>query len=246
VYIPTGPIIMGSDPDQDSDAYEDEQPQHEVTLPDFYIARYPVTVSQFRAFVEESDHQVQDPRSLTGIANHPVVYVTWHEALAYCDWLARQLRLSDKTPAPLASLLREGGWRVTLPSEAEWEKAARGIDGRIYPWGEGVDPEKANYGETGIGGTSAVGCFPAGASPYGLLDLSGNVWEWTRSLFKDYPYLPEDGREDLEAAGSRVLRGGALGYPLSLRCAFRLRYDPDLRDYSFGFRVVVSPSTPDR
>jgi formylglycine-generating enzyme required for sulfatase activity len=180
--------------------------------------------------------------------------VSWHEALAYCDWLTQELREWDGTPEPLSTLLREEGWVVTLPSEAEWEKAARGGEGkRRYPWGDYPEPNRANYGDTGIGTTSAVGCFPGGASPAGVEDLSGNVWEWTRSLWGedwqepnfDYPYDSEDGREDLEAGDDvgRVLRGGAFGYTvIHVRCAFRdYRLNPLYRYGDYGFRVVVSP-----
>jgi formylglycine-generating enzyme required for sulfatase activity len=240
VEIPEGPFLMGEG---------DEQ--HELTLPAYYIARYPVTVAQFRAFVNASGHQPGDPDSLRGAANHPVVWVSWHDALAYCTWLTETLRRWEGTPAPLMMLLREEGWLVTLPSEAEWEKAARGTDGRRYPWGEEPDPERANYDETGIGTTSAVGAFQDGASPYGVEELSGNVWKWTRSLwgkdFSDpeftYPYDPEDGRENLEAGNEvlRVLRGGAFfDSPSGVRCAARDGYFPNYRDLTFGFRVVVS------
>ena len=224
VEIPAGPFTMGSDKARDSDAYDDEMPQHPVTLPAYYLARWPVTVAQFRAFVEDAKFAPADPDCLQGVANHPVVDVSWHEALAYCRWLTEKLRASDETPEPLATLLRKGGdgrgpWQVTLPSEAEWEKAARGTDGRIYPWGNDPDPNRANYGDTGIGGTSAVGCFPGGASPaYGVEELSGNVWEWTRSLWgkgirDGYPYKPGASRENLDAPGDvhRVVRGGAFG-----------------------------------
>jgi formylglycine-generating enzyme required for sulfatase activity len=180
------------------------------------------------------------------------VWVSWHEALKYCEWLTERLRAWDETPEPLATLLREEGWRITLPSEAEWEKAARGTDGRIFPWGEQADSERANYNDTGIGTTSAVGCFPDGASPYEVEDLSGNVWEWTRSLWGteigkpdfEYPYDPEDGREDLRAADDvrRVLRGGSFLNDVALvRCAIRYRLYSINQWAYYGFRVVASP-----
>ena len=263
VEIPAGPFMMGSDPKRDPNAQADEQPQHEVTLPTYYIARYPVTVAQFNAFVDIKKHTPADTSSLRGLPNHPVVNITWNDALAYCDWLTEVLRQWPDTPPPLAGLLRQNNWQVTLPSEAEWEKAARGplpspLQGegagmRVYPWGDEFDPDKANTSETGIGSTSAVGCFPAGASPYGLFDLSGNVWEWTRSLwgkeeqkpdFK-YPYDPKDvRREDLKAPQEirRVLRGGAFDdHQWGARCASRLGVNPVYRVWYGGFRVVVSP-----
>jgi formylglycine-generating enzyme required for sulfatase activity len=226
-----------------------------VELSPYYIARYPVTVAQFRAFVEDSGFQPGDADSLRGVDNHPVVWVRWQEALVYCDWLTQRLREWKGTPEPLATLLREEGWVVTLPSEAEWEKAARGSeDRRRYPWGSDPDPNRANYTDTDIGSTSAVGCFPSGASPYGVEDLSGNVWEWTRSLWGTgfsepdfgYPYDFEDGREDLEAGDDvrRVLRGGAFLHDTwYVRCAYRSGYSPNLRYGHRGFRVVASPSS---
>jgi formylglycine-generating enzyme required for sulfatase activity len=242
VEIPEGSFVMGSDKAQDEMAYDDEQPQHELTLPTYYIARYPVTVVQFRAFVEDSGFQPGDADSLRGVDNHPVVWGSWHEALAYCDWLTQELREWDGTPEPLATLLREEGWVITLPSEAEWEKATRGSeDKRRYPWGDDSDPNRANYDDTGIGSTSAVGCFPGGASPCGAEDLSGNVWEWTRSLYENYSYDPGDGWENLEEEGRRVLRGGAFRNSEDfVRCAFRNGNYPLIRSYAYGFRVVVS------
>jgi formylglycine-generating enzyme required for sulfatase activity/tetratricopeptide (TPR) repeat protein len=178
------------------------------------------------------------------LANHPVVGITWYEALAYCRWLDAELRSSPQTPAALRKLL-DKGYGVCLPSEAEWEKAARGAeDRRRYPWGDEVDPEGANTAETGIGSTSAVGCFPKGASPCGCLDLAGNVWEWTRSVYKAYPYEAEDGREKLGAGPevARVVRGGSWNsHAEGARVALRFRDVPFSRDVYLGFRVCLSP-----
>jgi formylglycine-generating enzyme required for sulfatase activity len=170
--------------------------------------------------------------------NQPVVGVNWYEAIAYCLWLTTQLRHLGELGVDEI---------VLLPTEAQWEKAARGADGRIYPWGNNLDPNLANCHETGLRVTSAVGCFPGGASSYGCLDMAGNVWEWTSSLFKKYPYSSTDGRENLEASneGLRVLRGGAwLGGQRYARCAFRLRFGPYNGHFDFGFRIVVSPISP--
>jgi formylglycine-generating enzyme required for sulfatase activity len=262
VEIPEGKFLMGSDKLRDQAAFEHEFPQHEVLLPTYYMARYPVTVDQFRVFVQDSGYQPRDEDSLRGTATHPVVNVTWYDALKYGEWLTEKLRaIAHQRVGETANQrellafwagLRDGTLRVTLPSEAEWEKAARGSDGRIYPWGNDWDNDKLNA-EMNIGRTSAVGCFPAGASPYGLLDMSGNVWEWTRSLWgKDwekpefkYPYDPNDKRrEDLNASREirRVLRGGAFRYDQrGVRCAYRDWVGPDDGDDVGGFRVVVSP-----
>jgi formylglycine-generating enzyme required for sulfatase activity len=211
-----------------------------------------VTVAQFRTFVEQSGYQPAAENSLCGLDNHPVVNVTWYDAMQYCQWLTEQLRQWPQTPEPLATILREGG-QVTLPSEAEWEKAARGVDGRLYPWGNEFNANKANTGETGINRASAVGCFPQEVSPYSVLDMAGNVWEWTRSLWEQedktpysYPYDPEDGRERFEVPNNlrRVLRGGAVWDDQRLaRCAFRYGGGPDHRVDGGGFRVVVLPKT---
>ena len=232
IDIPAGPFLMGSDPAQDQQAYGDEQPQHEVTLPAYRIGKYPVTVGQFRRFVVESGYKPRDNRCPEGIANHPVVNVTWHDARAYCAWLTEVWRAAGKITV---------AEEVRLSTEAEWEKAARGTEGLIYPWGDEPDPERANYDKTGIGSTSAVGCFPGGASPYGCLDMAGNVWEWTRSIEQDYPYKADDSREDLEGKGLRVQRGGSWNNNARVaRCAYRYRYFPDYFNDNYGFRMVVS------
>ncbi len=249
IEIPAGDFKMGDS-------------LHRVSLPHYYLAHWPVTVAQFTAFARDSGHKPSYPNCLNGITNHPVVYVTWHETMAYCRWLNEQLReLAHErlaTEKPLSEPerrfwrgLADGSLGVGLPSEAEWEKAARGDDGRIYPWGSEPDPNRANYDKTGLNATSAVGCFPGGASPYGCEEMSGNVWEWACGLFGDYAYPPEgterQRREDPAAGGRRVLRGGAFYLDArSARCAARLVYFPVYRLDGCGFRVVASPFFSDR
>jgi hypothetical protein len=136
-----------------------------------------------------------------------VRWVSWHDAQAWCDWLNETLATSPACAgSPIARLVREQGWRVALPSELEWEKAARGgLGGSVFPWPGDADPNRANYGDSQIGDTSAVGCFAANG--FGLFDMVGNVWEWTRSIRLPYPYDPTDPkREDLKA-GDDVLSG---------------------------------------
>ena len=176
---------MGSDPKIDSNAREEEFPQHELYLPTYYMAKFPVTAGQWQNYVKASGHQPKNEDSLNGISNHPVVHVIWYETLGYCEWLNQELKNSKQTLEKLKNLL-ENGWRIGLPSEAEWEKAARGTDGRIYPYGNKYSPQKGNTGETGIETTSSVGCFVNGNSPFECLDMSGNVWEWTRSVYSKY------------------------------------------------------------
>lgn len=243
VRIPGGTLSMGSDKALDPLAYDDEvcgQGQGPVELSDFYIGRYEVTVAQFRTFVSATGLVPGDPEGLNGPPQHPVTRVSWNEAARYCAWLEHTLTGSSETPEEIRELLRQG-WRVSLASEAEWERAARGADTRTYPWGEGIDAGRANFSGARVGGTSSVGSFPQGASPYGVLDLSGNVWEWTRSRFVPYPYDPADGREDDAAEGDRVLRGGYFGsHGGGVRIARRHHRSPDFRDDNVGFRVVIS------
>lgn len=203
---------------------------HRVSLGTFYVSRVPITNAQYQIFVEATGHRLppgwDDDRPAKEMLSHPVVTVNWHDALAYCGWLSQVT-----------------GTRITLPSEAEWEKAARGSqDQRAYPWGEGFEATRCNCRELGLEATTPVGVFPDGASPYGVLDMAGNVWEWTRSVDADYPYDPTDGREDLAAGGARVLRGGAFSFESSFaRCAARDWSVPGNGDRRVGFRVVVSP-----
>ena len=252
VEIPAGPFQMGSDPNQDSAAYEDEQPQHTVDLPTYYMARYPVTVAQFRAYLRATERAPHDEDSLRDLANRPVRWITWHEALAYCRWLTETLSTWDDTPEPFATWLRSGDergrrWQITLPSEAEWEKTARGPDGRINPWDGELTAEHANCDYSRIGNTSAVGCFPKGRTPYEVADMCGNVWEWTRSIYDgfSYPYDPEDSRRENLAAGDdvrRVLRGGSFDPNEGLvRCAARYDFNPYFVLVFYGFRIVAAP-----
>ena len=259
-YVPPGPFWMGEGSDEHLNKRLDYG---------YWLARYPVTVAQFQTFVEAAGQRSRGPSSLP---NHPVVKVSWRDALAFCRWLTDRWWTEGRLPA---------GWSVQLPSEAEWEKTARGglkvpveplivtveatsrsprqtslrdnpLPKRRYPWGDAPDPNRANYNKTGIGTTISVGCFPGGRSPYGVEDLSGNVWEWTRSVWgKDwrkpdfqYPYDPRDGREHLEFDDDyrRVVRGGSFGRDEEdVRCAVHYFRSPYVFYRNIGFRVVVAP-----
>ena len=189
IKIPAGTFLMGSKKEADPDASESELEQHTLELTTYYMARYPVTVAQFHQFVEAKSYTF-DRWRLKSMDNHPIVDITWYDAIEYCRWLNEKLchiapamRHQSEKPDATAFLdgLANGNLTVTLPSEAEWEKAARGADDRLFPWGNEADPNRANIAESGIGETSAVGCFPDGASPYGVMDMAGNVWEWMRA-----------------------------------------------------------------
>ena len=229
VLVPAGEFLMGSDPGVDKDAVPDEQPQHTLYLPEYYLGKTPVTNAQYLKFAQATDHHHPEhwkggkpPR---GKEHHPVVHVSWHDATAYCKWLAETTRKPFR-----------------LPNEAEWEKGARGTDGRIYPWGNRWDAERCNAVSGLPGETTPVEAYPEGASPYGLLDMVGNVWEWCSTQYRDYPYQPDDGREDPEGSGRCVLRGGAwLDFQSSGRCAFRSMEFPGHSGFDTGFRVAASP-----
>ena len=243
VAIPAGPFQMGGDQTTDAQAFENERwsgasAQGTLNLPVFHIGRYEVTVAQFAVFVAATGFGADD-QALGGPPTHPVSAISWPDALAYCRWLDATLRESPVTPPGLSRLLRDGS-RVTLPTEAQWEKAARGPDGRIYPWGSEPGRDRANYQGQG---TTPVGSYPCTDCSYGLLDMSGNVWEWTRSPYQPYPFDPADDREGLDADALWVMRGGSYTDPeRNVRAATRGGGDPGARRAFIGFRVAVSGS----
>ncbi len=238
----------------DEEVDDDEINDTLTPTPAFHIGRYAVTVAQFRAFVQASGQAPGDPDALRGPDNHPVVNVSLHEALAYCEWLQDRL-LNDPALAawPLGAALQQGLLQVCLPSELEWEKAARGgLQDQVFSWGDEADPERANYWDTGVMSTMSVGSFLANG--YGLHDMLGNVWQWMRSLWKalddgaSNAYPPVAGLQRFEAldAGDenpRLVRGGAWVDERGVaRCAYRGINLPDNRDDGMGFRVVLRSS----
>jgi formylglycine-generating enzyme required for sulfatase activity len=217
--VPKGKFIMGSND------YDDEKPQHTLDIPyDYWMGRFPATNAQYIQFTTKN--------FLKGKEDHPVVDVSWSGAKKYVKWLDDEYKLQ----LPKGLLFR-------LPSEAEWEKAARGTDGRVYPWGNTFDKNKCNTSEGGKKDTMPVGLYsPQGDSPFGCADMVGNVWEWTRSLYKPYPYQANDGREDEKDTSSpRGLRGGSWRYLEDLaRLASRGNLHPYVRWGSDGFRVALA------
>ena len=231
VFIPGGTFIMGS-----GDGSSNYQPEHKVYVADFYIDRWPATNAEYKKFVDDTSYPVPhytvswcdtrgynwDPETRMypeDKADHPVVLVTWEDAIAYAGWAHKR-----------------------LPTEAEWERAARGLNGRRYAWGNEFLAGRSNSKEAGLGRTSPIGHFsPDGDTPEGLVDMVGNVWEWTSSLFAPYPYDPNDGRESRQATGFRVLRGASwLNDANVAHCLSRL--DGDFRFFNnVGFRCAVSP-----
>jgi len=238
------------------------------TEPDFWIARYPVTYAQYRAFVEAEDG-FHNPEWRRGLAaprdqreapgeqqfkywNHPAENVSWHDAIAFCRWLTAQVKAKVEVKADgweslLPKEVADGhDWKITLPTEWQWEKAARGHDDRPYPWGPEYKPGYANvseiYGEKGphyLQKTSAVGMYPQGASPYDVLDMSGNVWEWCLNEYEKPDRIQEEGD------AWRVLRGGSWGNVVGRASALaRLRTWSDPRYVDVGFRVVMVSSSP--
>jgi len=239
VEIPGGEFQYG---DESEYAAKPQRP----TLPTFHISRYPVTYAQFQTFLDDPEGYA-NPQWFAGLAardddrrmdeqyfkfaNHPRETVNWYQALAFCRWFSWRL-------GSAYDLKKVGEWAVRLPTEYEWEKAARGREGRLYPYAGEFDAAKGNTDETGIGQTSAVGIFPQGASPYGVMDMSGNVWEWCLSNY-DKPVL-DVRKENLRTEKTRVLRGGSwIDNQDFARAVYRGFNRPATRDFSVGFRVVV-------
>lgn len=210
IRIPAGPFLFGST-DVDKEAYDDEKPQRTVELPEYWISRYPLTNAQYKRFVDTTGHDA--PQRWNGgnppadKLHHPVVYINWDDAQAFCEWAG-----------------------LALPTEQEWEKAARGTDGRLYPWGDDWADGRCNTSEAAVGGTTAVGQYsPQGDSPYGCADMAGNAWEWTASWYDN-------------AQARRVVRGGSwylVRY--GARAAYRSYDHPDARHGALGCRVVRRP-----
>ncbi|MGH8548176.1 MAG: formylglycine-generating enzyme family protein, partial [Methylococcales bacterium] len=194
-----------------------------------------------RAFVDTTGFPIGNTNALRDPDNRPVRYVSWQEALAYCNWLNEGLKsVESVASSEICERVRSGKWRVDLPSEMEWEKAARGgLPNAVFSWGDTPDPQSANYADSNIGDTSAAGCFPL--NQFGLHDLIGNVWEWTRGLWGfDYPYDRNCEDRDAGNEGLRVVRGGSWGSLRDYaRCAFGSGDPPDYRLDDLGFRVVL-------
>ncbi len=237
VEISAGTFNMGADRAHDQMAFDNERPESTFDLPTFLIARHEVTIAEFSAFAKAGKWSI-DPRALQGQADHPVAFVSWTDALAYCRWLEASLKNSLATSVRVARALNDG-WRVTLPTEAEWEKAARGTDRRRYPWGDEPRRDRANFGS---GGTAPVGRFACPECAHGLSDMAGNVWEWTRSPLQPYPYDAGDDRANLDADALWVMRGGSFAdNPQLIRTTTRGAAEPGARRPFIGFRVVISP-----
>ena len=243
VEIPAGPFVMGSDPAVDPQAYDNERwspsdAQGTVDLPAFYIGRTEVAVAQFGAYAVATGASVAD-EALRGPPDHPVANISWPDALAYAGWLEATLREWPGTPPALRQRL-EQGWRITLPTEAQWEKAARGTDGRVFPWGDTPRPGAAND-NTGPGATVAAGSIDCPDCAHGLSDMAGNVWELTRSPYQPYPYTVADDADELSGDALLIMRGGSFtDPPANTRAAVRGGADPGARRPFIGFRIVLT------
>ncbi len=226
--VPMGKFLMG-----DNNQYKEERPQHTIDIPyDYWMARYPITLELYTAYIKSKGIKHPSDKWVDKKEDHPIGAVTWSDTLAYSQWL-NNLLISE---IPSGLILR-------LPTEAEWEKAARGTDGREYPWGNIFN--KNNCNTNGNAKTSVSLYSPQGDSPYGCADMAGNVWEWTHSRMKPYPYNFDDGREKEKDSGARVLRGGSFNYnERYARCASRQGSSIDTLLNLVGFRMVASIPFP--
>ena len=218
VEIPAGEFIMGSDQGR-----EEERPAHTVFVDTFEIDLFEVTNEDFAKFVEETGYVTEAEKAADGATwrtrgegkeRHPIVEVSWNDAVAYCQWLGKR-----------------------LPTEAEWEKAARGTEGLIYPWGNEWDPAKANTKDSGLRGTTVVGSFAEGINPYGLFDMAGNVWEWTSDWYEVYP--GSDFQSEYFGQKYKVIRGGGwFAASDRVRTTYRSCTSTEATNDNLGFRCV--------
>jgi formylglycine-generating enzyme required for sulfatase activity len=243
MIIPAGEFLMGSTARQAAQAVKEgaevtwvnrEQPQRKLMLQKYAIGKYPVTCREYQIFIQSTGHNSppgwDNNQYLFSNSNYPVTQVSWNDAQAYCAWL------SAKT-----------GKLYRLPNEAEWEKAARGPDGRIYPWGEQFEAGRANTWAARYNGPTIVGRFsPQGDSPYGCVDMVGNVWEWCADWYDGSGYAPQPVPGRINSNVLRSCRGGSWANPSQFaRCAVRAGLAPDRRDDCLGFRVVLAlPDSP--
>jgi serine/threonine-protein kinase len=223
LYVPAGEFTMGSDKGN-----ADEKPVHVVSLNAFFIDQTEVTNAMYAKCVAAGGCSAPRDTSSFTHSNYygnnkyddfPVIYVNWTQANSYCEWAGRR-----------------------LPSEAEWEKSARGTDQRTYPWGEGIDKSRADYSRY-VGDPNSVGTYETGKSPYGALDMAGNVWEWVDDWYGEQYYQgsPASNPTGPASGQDRVLRGGSWGNdPNSLRVSTRLGSSPDGWHFIFGFRCARS------
>ena len=230
VRIPAGKFLMGSK-DENALASDAEKPQHTVEIAyDYWLARYPTTNEQFARFVEAAHRPIALDKNWSSKADHPVVNVNWREALEYCNWL--QSVIGKDLPA--------NAGRVRLPTEAEWEKAARGAGKRIYPWGNSFNNNFANTTEAGIGQPVAVASRSA-QSPYGVFDAIGNVWEHVQDWYGGgyYAESPKANPRGPAAGPFKVIRGGSFKtQPDRATTTTREQISPDSRGDDVGFRCV--------
>lgn len=243
--VASGDFLMGSQVEEDSFSLPEEQPKHSVHINEFLIQRAPVSVLVYREFLYDIGKLEVLERREDGDDVTPMTNVSWYEAIEFCIWLNGVSHSQGWLPID---------WEFRLPTEAEWEKAARGVHGRIYPWGNTFNKNACNYRDLAIGKAVASGNFsPMGDSPYGIWDMAGNTWDWTISLWGEggakpdfsYPYNPRDGREDILAGPHirRVVRGGAYYYwDYCLRTSTRNLMFPDTKHSGGGFRLIKSRS----